>query len=138
MNISIDKDYAPGFFETVAAAVVSSDDVKLRRLIAVTLREAGVAVKEMSSAAGPLCGERVRCQLFVLDSGMSASGSVIETLRVLRSGERGGDCALMLLSDNDLVEAYNAGVDMVLSKPISMAMFMARVRSVMRRYGIII
>lgn len=137
MNSSIDNDYALGFSETVAAAVVASEDVRLRRLIATSLREVGVAVKEMRifDALALECG---RCRLFVVDCDPLTADHAVETLRHIRQSESGNDCAIVMLSHEESVDAYDAGVDMVLCKPVSVNMFMARVRSVMRRYKVII
>lgn len=136
MTTSTNNDYAPGFFETVAAAVVATDDNKLGHLLAVALREAGIAVKETHSFDG-LSAEASRSQLFVVD-GDSRCGNAVEALRQVRGAKSGEDCAIVFLSHGDSLEAYDAGVDMVLCKPISIPLFMARISSVMRRYRVII
>ncbi|MDE5899954.1 MAG: hypothetical protein K2H33_01195 [Muribaculaceae bacterium] len=137
MNTSIDNDYAPGISETVAAAVVASEDARFRRLIAMALREAGMAVKEMR-IFDTLALECGRCRLFVVDCDPLTADHAVEILRLLRRSEPGNDCAIVMLSHEESVAAYDAGVDMVLCKPVSVNMFMARVRSIMRRYQVII
>ncbi len=136
MDTSIDKDYAPGLSETVAAAVVATDDKRFGHLLAMTLRGVGVAVKE-TNAGEDIQAAGSDCRLFVIDGDLS-SGDAIGLIRTLRSQESTCDSALVILAPRDEVDAYDAGVDMALPKPISMPLFMARIRSVMRRYRIIL
>lgn len=44
--------------------------------------------------------------------------------------------AVVVISPRDAVASYDKGADMVVNKPLVANIFMARVRSVLRRYGI--
>lgn len=128
--------YAPGLTETVTAAIVASDDTKLSHLLAMALREVGVAVKETQSAEA-IALEGSACTLFVIDNELSSTDT-IGLIQLLRQQESTSGAAMIFLSHNNEVAAYDAGVDLVLSKPISIPLFIARIRSVMRRYRIIL
>lgn len=137
MNTSIDKSYAPGLTETVAAAVVASADRRLSHSLGTALREVGIAVKETMSPA-EIPAEGGMCNLFIIDADTPSQPGPLELLKTLRSQASTAGAALVMLSRSDLVEAYDAGVDLVLSKPVSLTLFLARIRSVLRRYKIIL
>lgn len=130
--------YAPGLSETVATAIVAVDDTRLSHLLSMTLREAGVAVWETSDYNDIVSTTDGNCRLYMIDVDIK-SGNAIELVRKLRDSDNTFDSAMVILSchDNE-VDAYDAGADMVLSKPISVPLFMARIRSVMRRYKVIL
>lgn len=137
MSLSMNKNYAPGLSETVAAAVIATDDSKLGHLLAMALREAGVAVKEAQSFDA-INADDVQSKLFIIDDDLKVGGNSMKFFRYLRSQQMPEKPALVLLSRSSSVAAYDAGVDVVLSKPVSVPLFMARIRSVLRRYQIIL
>lgn len=49
---------------------------------------------------------------------------------------RTGLPAVVSVAPRDVVAAYDKGVDLVVSKPLMANVFMAKVRAVLRRYGI--
>lgn len=137
MSPDTNEYYVPGLYETVAAAIVAVADSRLSSLLAYALREAGIAVRETNSYAD-ITTQTDACRLYVIDAD-SEAGDAITLLRVLRGQDVTTSSAMMLLTGHDNeIEAYDAGVDMVLSKPLSVPLFMARVRSVLRRYNVIL
>lgn len=115
-------------------ALIATADDGLRQLLASSLRDAEFDVSEKSRLAD-IAPDSTDFSLILIDTDFWPAES-LRLLRKLRQGACGYNTAIIIISHTNSLEAYDAGVDMVLTKPISVPLFMARVRSVMRRYGI--
>jgi DNA-binding response OmpR family regulator len=97
------------------------------------LRQTGIEVQEFQTLSGiPENADTYR--LFVVDGDIKP-GNAIELSRDLRRQQSTVDAAIVLLSFDEAIDAYDAGVDMVMAKPVSINLFMARIRSILRRYN---
>ena len=113
----------------VTSALVATSDPKLLSLLSMALRQTGIEVQEFQTLSGiPENADTYR--LFVVDGDIKP-GNAIELSRDLRRQQSTVDAAIVLLS----IDAYDAGVDMVMAKPVSINLFMARIRSILRRYN---
>lgn len=122
--------------EMVVGALVATADSQLGQLIRSALGEVGIAVKLISSVEHFPEMNHMMFSLFIVDGDLQP-GDAMEIPRILRAEEATADAAIVVLSHTDDLEGYDAGADVVLPKPLSPKLFMARVRSIMRRYNII-
>ena len=117
----------------VTSALVATSDPKLLSLLSMALRQPGIEVQEFQTLSGiPENADTYR--LFVVDGDIKP-GNAIELSRDLRRQQSTVDAAIVLLSFDEAIDAYDAGVDMVMAKPVSINLFMARIRSILRRYN---
>ena len=117
----------------VTSALVATSDPKLLSLLSMALRQTGIEVQEFQTLSGiPENADTYR--LFVVDGDIKP-GNAIELSRDLRRQQSTVDAARVLLSFDEAIDAYDAGVDMVMAKPVSINLFMARIRSILRRYN---
>ena len=117
----------------VTSALVATSDPKLLSLLSMALRQTGIEVQEFQTLSGiPENADTYR--LFVVDGDIKP-GNAIELSRDLRRQQSTVDAAIVLLSFDEAIVAYDAGVDMVMAKPVSINLFMARIRSILRRYN---
>lgn len=117
----------------VTSALVATSDPKLLSLLSMALRQTGIEVQEFQTLSGiPENADTYR--LFVVDGDIKP-GNAIELSRDLRRQQSTVDAAIVLLSFDEAIDAYDAGVDMVMAKPVSINLFMARIRSILRRYN---
>ena len=117
-----------------AQILVISDDMDVARIWAFSLEQSGLKVSLAGMGEQALhSSAEVQPDLVVVDS-HTWQGEDIEFCRQLRL-----ETAMPLLlftSQNDeyyLLQAYQAGVDEVVAQPVSPRMFMAKVRSWLRR-----
>ena len=116
----------------VTSALVATSDPKLLSLLSMALRQTGIEVQEFQTLSGiPENADTYR--LFVVDGDIKP-GNAIELSRDLRRQQSTVDAAIVLLSFDEAIDAYDAGVDMVMAKPVSINLFMAR-SSILRRYN---
>lgn len=117
----------------VTSALVATSDPKLLSLLSMALRQTGIEVQEFQTLSGiPENADTYR--LFVVDGDIKP-GNAIELSHDLRRQQSTVDAAIVLLSFDEAIDAYDAGVDMVMAKPVSINLFMARIRSILRRYN---
>ena len=117
----------------VTSALVATSDPQLLSLLSMALRQTGIEVQEFQTLSGiPENADTYR--LFVVDGDIKP-GNAIELSRDLRRQQSTVDAAIVLLSFDEAIDAYDAGVDMVMAKPVSINLFMARIRSILRRYN---
>ncbi len=114
--------------------LVVDDDPQIRRVLRTTLIAQGYEVIDARSGDEAL--ERVRAEKFdlvVLDMNMPGMNG-IETCRSIRSGS---DIAIIMLtvrdSEEDKVEALDAGADDYVTKPFGSPELLARIRAALRR-----
>lgn len=103
-------------------ALVSTNDDRLGQLIAAMLTPLGFNVRLIHR--GESGGEHLNdFALLILD------GDPIYSIGEL-------DPAIVVISPSDQIAAYDEGADLVVNKPLEANIFLARIRSVLRRYGI--
>jgi DNA-binding response OmpR family regulator len=120
--------------EHPARILVADDDSDLRGLIAFTLSQAGYDVQTAQDGATALASfERERPDLLLLDINMPPPNG-LEVCRTIRSHSL---LPIMMLTvrdhEDDLIAAFECGVDDYLSKPFSPRVLLARVRALLRR-----
>lgn len=120
-----------------ARVLVVEDEVEIRDLIALHLRREGLQVDAISSAeeAAPLLSSE-RYQLVVLDW-MLPGASGVEVTKSLRRRADLVDLAVLMITAKseaeDIIEGLESGADDYVCKPFEPAVFMARVRALLRR-----
>lgn len=103
-------------------AMVSTNDDRLGQLIAAMLTPLGFNVRLIQR--GESRGERINdFALLILD------GDPVYPIADLAP-------AVVVISPSDQVAVYDEGADLVVNKPLEANIFLARIRSVLRRYGI--
>jgi two-component system KDP operon response regulator KdpE len=114
--------------------LVADDDPQIRRAMKATLTARGYQVSDARTGEEALDKLRLEAyDLVLLDMNMPGSGG-LETCRVIRSGS---DIAIVMLTVNnteqDKVEALDAGADDYVTKPYSTPELLARIRATLRR-----
>ncbi len=114
--------------------LVVDDEPQIRRVMRTTLTAHGYQVSEARS--GEEAQEKVgasKYDLVLLDMNMPGMGG-IEACRAIRVGS---DAAIIMLTirntEEDKVEALDAGADDYVTKPFSMPELLARIRAALRR-----
>lgn len=115
-----------------ATALVATADPQLRSLLAMTLRGNGIDVQECHTLHAAADASRCHAALFVIDGDTDPTEAISLTRSLRHNGATAG-AAIVMLSFQESIEAYDAGVDLVLMKPVSMNIFLARIRSILRR-----
>lgn len=103
-------------------ALVSTDDEKLGQLLCALLAPIGFKVS-------------------LIRSGASRSLNIDDFSLLVIDGDpkwpiEGIAPAVVVISPSNPVTVYDAGADLVINKPLESNIFMARIRSILRRYGI--
>jgi two-component system KDP operon response regulator KdpE len=114
--------------------LVVDDDPQIRRVMRTTLTGAGYEVEDARSGEEALEKLRTgRHDLMVLDMNMPGMGG-LETCRQVRAAS---DMAVIMLTvrntEQDKVQALDAGADDFISKPFSTPELLARIRAALRR-----
>lgn len=114
--------------------LVADDDPQIRRAMKATLTARGYQVSDARTGEEALDKLRLEAyDLVLLDMNMPGSGG-LETCRVIRSNS---DIAIVMLTVNnteqDKVEALDAGADDYVTKPYSTPELLARIRATLRR-----
>ena len=114
--------------------LVADDDPQIRRAMKATLTARGYQVSDARTGEEAL--DKLRSEAFdlvLLDMNMPGSGGM-ETCRLIRSSS---DIAIVMLTVNnteqDKVEALDAGADDYVTKPYSTPELLARIRATLRR-----
>lgn len=103
-------------------AMVATNDDKLGQLIAAMLTPLGFMVRLIHP--GDSRGEHINdFALLIVD------GDPVYPIGNLEP-------AIVVISPSDQIAAYDDGADLVVNKPLEANVFLARIRSVLRRYGI--
>jgi two-component system phosphate regulon response regulator PhoB len=122
---------------TLAAILVVDDDTKARGEIASALRELGHEVAETRTASAALREARVaRPDLMVCDCALPDIAGVELLADIRRSDELRAMRVLMTsncANADEAVRALDSGADDVVSKPLYMPEFLARVNACLRR-----
>ena len=114
--------------------LVADDDPQIRRAMKATLTARGYQVSDARTGEEALDKLRLEAyDLVLLDMNMPGSGG-LETCRVIRSSS---DIAIVMLTVNnteqDKVQALDAGADDYVTKPYSTPELLARIRATLRR-----
>jgi two-component system KDP operon response regulator KdpE len=119
---------------TSARILVVDDEPQIRRVMRTTLTAEGYIVSDARSGEEAL--ERLRedlPDLILLDMNMPGMGG-LETCRSIRSGS---DAAIIMLTvrntEQDKVDALDAGADDYITKPFNSRELLARIRAALRR-----
>ena len=114
--------------------LVADDDPQIRRAMKATLTARGYQVSDARTGEEAL--DKLRSEAFdlvLLDMNMPGIGGM-ETCRLIRSSS---DIAIVMLTVNnteqDKVEALDAGADDYVTKPYSTPELLARIRATLRR-----
>jgi len=117
--------------------LVVDDDPQIRRVMRTTLTAQGYEVAD--AHAGEQALQKVRSEtydLLLLDMNMPGMGG-LETCRAIRGSRSGFDLAIIILTvrntEQDKVEALDAGADDYVTKPFSTPELLARIRAALRR-----
>lgn len=103
-------------------ALVSTNDDRLGQLIAAMLTPLGFNVRLIHR--GESHGEHINdFALLILDGDPAYPIQDLEP-------------AIVVISPSDQIAVYDDGADLVVNKPLEANIFLARIRSVLRRYGI--
>jgi two-component system, OmpR family, KDP operon response regulator KdpE len=116
--------------------LVVDDEPQIRRVLRAALSSQGYEVSDARTGEDALESIREqRFDLILLDMNMPGMGG-LETCRAIRAG---WDVPIIIVSvrdsDQDKVEALDAGADDFVSKPFSMDELAARIRAALRRTG---
>lgn len=106
---------------------MATDDSSLSHLLSAILASACIDIKT--------------CALQDIHTALNENDSDFELLIVdgdVTEPLQSGYIALVVISPSDGVATYDLGADMVVYKPLSANIFLAKVRSILRRYGIAI
>lgn len=116
--------------------LVVDDDPQIRRVMRATLTANGYEVDDARTGEAAL--ERLRAakqDLVLLDMNLPGMGG-LETCHAIREGA-GSDLAIIVLTvrntENDKVQALDAGADDYVVKPFSTPELLARIRAALRR-----
>ena len=114
--------------------LVVDDDPQIRRVMRTTLTGAGYEVEDARTGEETLEKLRAgRYDLMLLDMNMPGIGG-LETCRQVRAGS---DMAIVMLTvrntEQDKVQALDAGADDFITKPFSTPELLARIRAALRR-----
>ena len=113
-----------------AKILVVDDDLQIRRVMRKMLVAQGYAVSDARSGEEALeMLRRGRHDLVLLDLAMPGMGG-LEACRAIRAG---WDLAIVVLSKERLLEAFDAGADDFLRKPFDSSELIARIRAGLRR-----
>ncbi len=117
--------------------LVVDDDSQIRRVMRATLAARSYQVGDVRTGEEAL--ERLRSEaydLVLLDMNMPGMNG-LETCRAMRTGQSGSDLAIIMLTvrntEQDKIEALDAGADDYVTKPFSMPELLARIRAALRR-----
>lgn len=119
---------------TTRTILMIDDEVQIRRLLRLTLEDAGWTVKESDSGSrGLVEAVHVRPDVVILDLGLPDLDG-LEVLRRLREWSRVPVLVLSVRDDeSDKVAALDLGADDYLTKPFGAAELLARLRAIQRR-----
>ncbi len=120
---------------TQARVLLVEDDSSIRRSLKTTLSAMGFSIKEASSGEDALATLRMAdCDVVLMDLNMPGMGGVEACRRVRREFPQ---MSLLVLtvrdSEEDKIEALDAGADDYVTKPFQVRELTARIRAVMRR-----
>lgn len=104
------------------SALLATDDKELPRLLTAMLAPAGFSVQTVAARDCPKVDTREYVIVFY-------DGD-------LQKPVSGQNAAVVVISPTDAVAMYDAGADLVVERPFIANVLMAKVRSVLRRYGI--
>lgn len=119
---------------SAASILVVDDDPQIRRVMRVALVASGYIVSDSKSGEGALEALRNnKYDLVLLDINMPGIGG-LETCRLIRTTS---EIPIIMLtvrsSENDKVEALDAGADDYVTKPFGTPELLARIRAALRR-----
>jgi two-component system KDP operon response regulator KdpE len=114
--------------------LVVDDEPQIRRVMRMSLTTEGYEVEDASAGEEALGKLRVkRYDLMILDMNMPGMGG----LEVCRQARESSDLAILMLTirntEQDKVQALDAGADDFITKPFGMPELLARIRAALRR-----
>ncbi len=118
--------------------VVVEDEALTRRAIALALRQEGFSVSEAADAvACRTVLSTVRADVIILDLGLPGMDGLSLARELRAAGNAGLIVATREASHEARIQALDTGADDYLVKPIHYGELAARIRSVMRRRGLL-
>ncbi|MEI6715552.1 MAG: response regulator [Verrucomicrobiota bacterium] len=116
------------------AVLIIDDEIQVRRLLRVTLEGSGYRVLEASDGQSGLSEVAMqRPDVVLLDLGLPDSTGIAVLQRLREWSDVPVIILTVLDSDQDKVEALDAGADDYVTKPFSIPELLARIRVVQRR-----
>lgn len=115
--------------------LVVEDEVEIRELIALHLLRQGYKVQEAPSAeVATQYIDQQKFDLFIFDW-MLPGKSGVELVKEIRSKQKRGSVLMVTAKSDpqDIVEGLEAGADDYITKPFDPAIFLARVKALLRR-----
>lgn len=102
--------------------LLATDDKALPKLLLAILGPAGFSLQTVSIAQSAKLNPNAYTLLVV-------DGDPLMPISNLKP-------AVVVIAPSDIVKMYDAGADLVLTRPLVANVFMAKIRAVLRRYGI--
>lgn len=104
-------------------ALLATDDREMPRLIATIMVPAGFEMKAIGTKALDEEIHKDTYSIIIVDGNLPGPVSVNES-------------AIVAISPDDPIATYDLGADLVIDKPLITNVFLAKVRAVLRRFGI--
>ncbi len=136
MNLGISQD--PGLDKLV---VVVEDDPDLQSILTFNLQKDGYSVRCFAKAEEALsfleASQKLEVEAFVVDINLAGNMNGLEFTRILRKEKRFARHPLLMLTakgeSKDVIRGLDDGADDYLPKPFEMDVFLARLKSCLRR-----
>lgn len=106
-------------------ALVATDDNSLTEVLSAMLAPTGIEVQRVAAHSMEPYGAHSAYTLVLVDG--DPMGTVNQGLP-----------AMIVIAPKDAVRAYDSGADLVVEKPLRANILLAKLRSVLRRYGVTI
>jgi two-component system alkaline phosphatase synthesis response regulator PhoP len=136
VNLGISQD--PGLDKLV---VVVEDDPDLQSILTFNLQKDGYSVRCFAKAEEALsfleASQKLEVEAFVVDINLAGNMNGLEFTRILRKEKRFARHPLLMLTakgeSKDVIRGLDDGADDYLPKPFEMDVFLARLKSCLRR-----
>ncbi len=119
--------------------VIIDPEEVTRSLIAVNLKQQGYDVVPCANGQAALAEHIEDCVLVIMDINLPDMKG-LDLLRSFKSGARSARVPVMICtsadSEDEMIAGFDAGADDYVIKPFSLRVVLAKVASLMRRYGV--
>ncbi|MCC8037842.1 MAG: response regulator transcription factor [Bacteroidales bacterium] len=119
--------------------VIIDPEEVTRSLITVNLKQQGYDVVPCATGQQALAEHIEDCVLVIMDINLPDMKG-LDLLRSFKSGARSGRVPVMICtsadSEDEMIAGFDAGADDYIIKPFSLRVILAKVASLMRRYGV--